>query len=86
MEIHEAVQAVEKFLGDWPGAGGRRPAEFTVLPSGDDKDVIKVRLGYALPDAEADEKGWATDAEKAIAAALPEVARAFRLRVRADVL
>ena len=54
MDINDAVGAVEKFLTqyskdheDW------NPTEIRVLPSGDERDAIKVWLNFGLETAEA---------------------------------
>jgi hypothetical protein len=76
MTINEAVTAIEQWLRTYEGV-----ASATVLPSGDDIDVIKIRVD--LGGAAVDPRAWATTCEAAIHKAIPEAAP-FRLQVRAE--
>jgi hypothetical protein len=76
MTINEAVTAIEAWLRTYEGV-----ASATVLPSGDDVDVIKIRVD--LGRSAVDPHGWATTCEAAIHRAIPETAPC-RLQVRAE--
>ena len=78
MSINEAVVAIEAFLRSY-ASGGVQVAGVEARPSGDDVDVIKIRLDVG--DARVD-RAWTTACEEAIRAAVPE-ASGFRLQVRA---
>jgi hypothetical protein len=78
MDINEAAAAIEGFLRSY-ASGGVHVAAVEVRPSGDDVDVIKIRLDVG--DAAVD-RAWTTACEEAIRAAVPE-ASGFRLQVRA---
>ena len=76
MTINEAVGAIEKLLAAKQGVTSAQ-----VRPSGDDVDVIKVRVGLA--DATADADAWAKALEAEIRKQVPGAA-AYRLQIRAE--
>jgi hypothetical protein len=87
MDINEAVAAVEKFLtkynednDDW------NPTEIRVLPSGDEKDAIKVWLNFGPDVAEADVDALKTRCSEALAEAHPDIDKAFTVEVRGDAM
>jgi hypothetical protein len=82
--INEAAVAVERFVTGYTGAGGRKPVEVQVHPSGDDMNAIKVWVNLG-GDAEGDDRSaWCTAAEAAIRAALGADLGTWALDVRAD--
>jgi hypothetical protein len=84
MDIADAQQRIETFLADHhPGDVAAK--EVQVRPSGDDRDAIKVWLGY---DSGAIDEGrlplLRLAVEKALQEKLPEVTAAFTLEVRLE--
>jgi hypothetical protein len=77
MDINEAAAAIEGFLRSY-ASGGVQVAAAEVHPSGDDVDVIKIRIDVG--DATVD-RAWTAACEAAIRAAVPE-ASGFRLQLR----
>lgn len=82
MDINQAAQKVEAFLGSYAGHGGKKAKEIKVHPSGDAQNEIKVwvDLGGGVSDADCD--AWAAQCAKDAAAA----AGSFQLHVRAESL
>jgi len=76
MTINEAVSAIDQWLRTYEGV-----ASASVHASGDDTDVIKIRVD--LGSAAVDPRAWATRCEAAIREVIPETAP-FRLQVRAE--
>ena len=78
MNINEAADAIERFVRSY-ASGGVQVTGAEARPSGDDVDVIKIRVDVG--DATVD-RAWIAACEEAIRAAVPE-ASGFRLQVRA---
>lgn len=84
MDINAAVETIEAFLAsyesdhdDWS------TTEIRVLPSGDDRDAIKITINFG-PDAdEGAIEGLKDRAVAALEGAHADIAGAFRLDVRA---
>jgi hypothetical protein len=83
MDINQACTIIEAFLDKYRKDNAAWGAtEIRVLPSGDDKDAIKIWINFASDDGALDER-----AGKAIAAlkqAHGDVATRFTLQVRGD--
>jgi hypothetical protein len=86
MDINAAAEAVDKFLQGYTGAGGRKPVEIRVLPSGDEKNLIKVWVNLGAAAEKDDLEAWCSAADEAIRAAVPDVGKPFELKVRADAM
>jgi hypothetical protein len=86
MDINAAAEAIDKFLQGYTGAGGRKPVETRVLPSGDQKNQIKVWVNLGAAAEQDDLEAWCTAAETAIRAGVAGVDTSIELRVRADAM
>jgi hypothetical protein len=87
MDINQACTTVEAFLdgyrvdhADW-GA-----TEIRVLPSGDDKDAIKIWINFGAAHEGEDLGARADRAISALKAAHADIAGAFQLSVRSDAM
>jgi hypothetical protein len=87
MDINQACTTVEAFLDEYRKQHADWGAtEIRVLPSGDEKDTIKVWINFG---AEHDGEDLGARADRAIAAlkaAHADIAGAFQISVRADAM
>ncbi|MCA9673473.1 MAG: hypothetical protein KC464_00435 [Myxococcales bacterium] len=86
MDINVASAAVETFVQDYAGPGGRKAVELRIHPSGDDMNAIKVWVNLG-PDAENDDlHAWCRACEAAVREALGGDLDGYHLEMRADAM